>query len=295
MQSGLAWLPTKLQMRFQESRNLTTPSLSIMTSPNSNSTMRSWRTVVSFIRVQSFSPWFGRSYWSLKQDSAVETELFRQAQYINWCKSKLIPDPCGRECRYERIVAYFIENLMLDCNSRWSATAQGYAQSIYKLFEHPNFPIPADISDKENLTAKLIHAQERKETITRCRSPLSKEMYVVMAKFANASDQDSAELVTFDWFNIIKYARLRVAEYAQTTQSKVDEFKHASGNKVVKALVASDWKFYDENGCLMMIHLLGLCWSTKEIENNIQNTKEPPEWTINHFFCRWQASTDMPS
>ncbi len=77
-----------------------------------------------------------------------------------------------------------------------------------------------------------------------------------MAKLANASDQDSAELVTFDWFNIIKYTRFRVAEYAQATQSKVDEFKYASGNKVVKAFVASDWKFYNENGCLMMIHLL---------------------------------------
>ncbi len=35
----------------------------IMTSPNSNRTMQSWRTVVSFSRVESFSSWFGRSYW----------------------------------------------------------------------------------------------------------------------------------------------------------------------------------------------------------------------------------------
>jgi hypothetical protein len=53
----------------------------------------------------------------LKQGYAVETERFRQAQYINWCKPKLNPDPCGREHRYERIVACFIENLMLDCIS----------------------------------------------------------------------------------------------------------------------------------------------------------------------------------
>jgi hypothetical protein len=65
------------------------------------------------------------------------------------------------------------------------------------------------------MTAKLIHAQECKETIARRRSPLSKEMYVAMAKLANTSDQDSAELVTFDWFYIIKYTGFRVAEYAQ--------------------------------------------------------------------------------
>jgi hypothetical protein len=125
----------------------------------------------------------------------------------------LIPDPCVRERGYECIVACFNENLMLDCNSR-SATAQGYAQSINTLFELCNLPIPADISHKENMTAKLIHARECKETIARHRSPLSKEMYLAMAKLASASDQDSAELVTFDWFNIIKYTVFRVAEYA---------------------------------------------------------------------------------
>jgi hypothetical protein len=106
------------------------------------------------------------------------------------------------------------------------------------------------------MTAKLIHAQEPEETIAKRRSPLSKEMYVAMAKLANASDQDSAESVTFDWFNIIKYTQFRVVEYTQTTQSKLDEFEYSSGNKAVKAFVASDWKFYDENGCLMTIHSL---------------------------------------
>jgi hypothetical protein len=37
----------------------------------------------------------------LKQGSGIETEQFRKAQYINWCKFKLIPDPCGTECSYE--------------------------------------------------------------------------------------------------------------------------------------------------------------------------------------------------
>ena len=77
-----------------------------------------------------------------------------------------------------------------------------------------------------------------------------------MAKLASILDQDSAESATFDWFNIIKYTGFRVAEYIQTTQSKVDEFEYASGNKVIKAFVANDWKFYDDNGRLMAVHLL---------------------------------------
>ncbi len=93
-----------------------------------------------------------------------------------------------------------------------------------------------------------------------------------------------------------KIYRIQSCWVRSRTQSKVDEFEYASGNKVVKAFVASDWKFY---GWEWMPHdntlAWWLCWSTKEIENNIQNTKELPEWTINHFCCRWQASTDMPS
>jgi hypothetical protein len=42
-----------------------------------------------------------------------------------------------------------------------------------------------------------------------------------------------------------------VAEYAQTTQNKIDAYEYASGNKVTKAFVSSDWKFYNEKGCLM--------------------------------------------
>jgi hypothetical protein len=75
---------------------------------------------------------------------------------------------------------------------------QGYAQSIKKLYEFRNFPIPADFSDRENMSAKLLHARECEETIARGQSPLTKEMFVAMAKLASKSDHDSAESMTFD-------------------------------------------------------------------------------------------------
>ena len=149
----------------------------------------------------------------LKQGSAIETERFWQAQYLNWCKQKFVPDPCGDELGYERLVACFIENLMLDCNSR-SATAQGYAQSINKLFEYRGFPIPANPSDRENMTSKLIHIQEHEENIARRRSPISKEMFVAIANHACDLDRDSAESVIFDWITLGRVAGFRVAEYA---------------------------------------------------------------------------------
>ena len=133
---------------------------------------------------------------------------------------------------------------MLDCNPR-SATAQGYAQSINKLFEYRGFPIPANLSDRENMTAKLIHMPEREENIARHRSPISKEMFVAIANHACDLDRDSVESVIFDWITLGRVAGFRVAEYAQTTQDKVDEYEYASGNRVIKAFIPSDWNFYN--------------------------------------------------
>ncbi len=160
----------------------------------------------------------------LKHDAEVETERFRQAQ--------LIPDPCGCDRRYERIVACFDENLIMDCNSR-SATVQGYATSINRLLEMRGFPISANVSDKDNMVTKIINVSEREETIARRRSPITIEMYVDMVKVAKESAADSAETVVFQFFNLIKVAGFRLAEYAQTAQTKVDEFEYASGNKVI--------------------------------------------------------------
>ncbi len=81
-------------------------------------------------------------------------------------------------------------------------------------------------------------------------------MYIEMAKHAKASSQDSVHSVLFDFFNLIIVGGFRVSEYTQKTQTKVDQFDYALGNKVVKAFIPSDWQFYNASGCLMMIHSL---------------------------------------
>ena len=151
----------------------------------------------------------------------------------------------------------------MDCNSR-SATVQCYATSINKLFEMRGFPIPANVSDKDNMVTKIIHASEREETIARRRSPITIEMYVAMAKLAKESAADLAKTVVFQFFNLIKVAGFRLAEYSQTTQTKVDEFEYASGNKdkVIKAFIATDWKCYDGKGRLITTHSLDGLYST---------------------------------
>ena len=166
----------------------------------------------------------------------------------------------------------------MDCNSH-SATVQGYAASINKLFEMRGFPIPADISDKNNMVGKIIHACKREETIARRRSPITKEMYVAMAKLAKTSLVDSAESVVFEFFNLIRVGGFRVAEYAQTTQMRIDEFEYASGNKVIKAFIPTDWKFYNGKDRLITTHSLdglysSVCkWAGKLQESILEQPK----------------------
>jgi hypothetical protein len=77
----------------------------------------------------------------------------------------IITDPCGAEqAGYEQIVACFIKNLMLDCNS-CSATVRGYAKSINMLFCLRNFPIPADFLDWNNICTILISGREKEEIL----------------------------------------------------------------------------------------------------------------------------------
>jgi hypothetical protein len=191
----------------------------------------------------------------LKTDSELETARFRQAVYIEFCRNKNIPDPCGPEAGYERIVACFVEQLMMDHNSR-SATVRGYVEAINTLFRLRHLDPPADLSDRSNMCYKIIGAREREENIARQRSPISREMFAALLDLAKNSAVDSVEAVVSDWFTFIRITGLRCAEYAQKTQSTFDEHVYPSGKRVVKAFVPTDWKFYDGRDSLIRIHTL---------------------------------------
>jgi hypothetical protein len=105
-------------------------------------------------------------------------------------------------------------------------------------------------------------------------------MYVAMAKLAKTSLVDSAESVVFEFFNLIRVGGFRVAEYAQTTQTRVDEFEYASGNKVIKAFIPTDWKFYNGKDRLITTHsldglYLSVCkWAGKLQESILEQPKK---------------------
>jgi hypothetical protein len=159
---------------------------------------------------------------------------FRQAVYLNWAKSMHVTKVCGPEQRgYERIIACFIENLMLNHNSR-SKTVRGYVESINTLFRLRNFPIPADLSDRANTCAVIILGLEKEENVARQRSPLTRELFAELLQRGAKSTTDSLEAVVTNWFTFIRVTGLRLAEYMQKTKSKVDVHNYPSGKQVIK-------------------------------------------------------------
>jgi hypothetical protein len=124
------------------------------------------------------------------------------------------------------------------------------------LFQLRQFDIPADLLDRSNKCPKIILAREREENVARQRNPITREMYSALLDLAKKSDVDLLETVVADWFTLIRITGPRFSEYAQKTQSKVDEYKYPSGKCVVKAFTWNDWNFYNSKGCIIKIHIL---------------------------------------
>jgi hypothetical protein len=108
-----------------------------------------------------------------------------------------------------------------------------------------------------SMCAKIISAREKEENIANQRSPITREMFATLLDSARRSEsKDSIEAVVADWFTLIRITGLRCAEYAQKTQSKVDEHEYPSGRRVIKAFIPTDWKFFDKDGVTINVHPL---------------------------------------
>jgi hypothetical protein len=74
----------------------------------------------------------------LKCCSQAETKQFRQAKWIELTKRNHMINPCSSKPGFERVIACFIENVMMEGNS-WSVTVRGHINTVKKLFQLRNF------------------------------------------------------------------------------------------------------------------------------------------------------------
>jgi hypothetical protein len=84
--------------------------------------------------------------------------------YVNFIRKHHIQDPCGNKPEYKRIIACFIEQLMMDHNSQ-SAIVQGYVEAIITLFRLCQFNAPVDLTNCANMCSKIILAREKEESV----------------------------------------------------------------------------------------------------------------------------------
>jgi hypothetical protein len=92
-------------------------------------------------------------------------------------------------------------------------------------------------------------------------------MFVNMGKLAATPPKNSANSVLYDWFCSIRICGFRVAEYAQTTQTKIKVHQYSSGKEVIKAFLPGDWVFKNEKGRVIKTNPLdGITDTPKELK-----------------------------
>ncbi len=158
-----------------------------------------------------------------RRGANLETEAARQAHYIKWADILGIPDPCGPYPGYKRIIAIYIKYLQCGVNYKnipniRSATVRGYANVVNTLFRLRYLPIPADLSDPNNMTTILINNMMREEQIARQRAPLDNEIFAELRRMAQASKcNNSVNMLLGDVVTLGRYIGPRLSKYAQKT------------------------------------------------------------------------------
>ncbi len=87
------------------------------------------------------------------------------------------------------------------------------------------------------MCTKLFDAIESEELIANQWSPITNGIFAAMEKLAKESSMDSADSVIFEIFCLIRITGFWVAEYAQTTQAKVNLHEYPASNQVVKVFL----------------------------------------------------------
>ena len=165
-----------------------------------------------------------------------------------------VPDPCGGHFGFEKLVAMYLKQLILDTNCR-SATARGYGEAVNALFEKRGFDLPAKFDDVDNLCSIICNNLKVQEDIAKQRSAITQEMFVLMKMRADEeTDRNSFVSAIFDWICLNRVIGCRLSEYGQKTQQRVEVHEYPSKKKVVKAFIKSDWTFYYKNGKKVVKH-----------------------------------------
>jgi len=188
-----------------------------------------------------------------RRDKEIETEAAWQSHYIFWCSIIGIPDPCGNEIGYQRIIAIYIKFVMCGINTTKTYSDRQLSGDTRPLsntlFQLRGYKQPTELSNPSNMPGIIINNLIKEETVASQRSPLDSAIFAELQRAASSShSHDSDQNLLFDMLTLSHFIGPRISEYAQTTQDKVDYHVYPSGTRIIKAFTAHDFVFYDKNG-----------------------------------------------
>ncbi len=192
-----------------------------------------------------------------RQDKEVETEGARQSHYIFWCSIIGIPDLCGNEIDYQRIITIYAKLVMCGINYYnkdvlQSSALCGYVTAVNTLFQLRGFKQPTNLSNPSNMAGIIINNLIKEETVASQRSPLDSTIFAELQRAASSSHScDSDQNLLFDILALAHFIGPCISEYAQTTQDKIDYHVYPSGTRVIKAFAANDFVFCKKNGHIL--------------------------------------------
>ena len=183
----------------------------------------------------------------------VKTSRIRQAFSIQFLMG-LGLDPCGTYIGHMAVLTVLTKSSILGNNLRHkdnirSNTVKQYIQEINVLHRlHGLEPPVPDFSCRSNPVAILISNMEKEEDIDQHRAPLTNALAEELIHRGSVSPFTSFASLIRDITVLAQEVGPRAAEIFQRTKNKVDYHTYPSGNQVVKALCAANFKFFDMDG-----------------------------------------------
>ena len=184
-----------------------------------------------------------------KGDKEIETARARQAHYIKWSQVMNMPDPCGPDLGYQRVLAIYGKYVIhgANCTNKEftrSKTLEGYFKAVNFLFEKRGFPAPVEFDNPQNVATMILNNLTSEEDVARRRSSITTPMYAEIIAQGERAEAGSKPWLLAKLASISKVVGPRACEYAQKTQQRIEVHRYPSGRKeVTKAWTRLDFLF----------------------------------------------------
>lgn len=157
-------------------------------------------------------------------------------------------------------------------------TVREYLEAINELFEESGYDKPTNFEQKKTAPTLFYENAKTWESEPNRRTHITQVFLDEFKKLANvdASNPNSIIQAMLDWTKLGRYTAFRLAEYGQSTETKIDYHELPNGTKIMKALCRDDLCFKDSAGKVVKnpvanVHLVYSVTITWRVQKNRRN------------------------